>query len=625
MRKKELTGYASIDNPQNEGYSFSAKHPIIPPLSVYDAIKAINLLYMKKTAIDCEDIVADYEKLFNDAVIISRALKELGIKRGSIVSVCMPNFYQAVASFLACNRIGATITFLDTKSSEIEINDYLNLFESEVFINYNKTEEENIRYVKNTGVKNVITLSKEKRNSLLLSEDYDLTTSGGLLNNKDYNLFDFNSLASVAGTRKAGFSIGLPSDNALMLFTSGSSTGDPKVVVLTNKNVLAAGTYLKNSSRVKNLSGDRTLVCVPFAYPYGFTTSTLMTLLSSKTAILAPDLSEENISYYLQKYPNIIFGSPAILELMIRNVPEDQDLSSITTFISGGDFFNLRCFDRAKTFFEKHGAKNVEIGNGHGNAETVSCGANPTGVPLKKSTAGKILTGTTAMIVDEMNKELKYGEEGLLLVAGGHVFKEYFKDPKATKKAIIELAVSKTPSQNSIIRTAQEKYWTLAKKFNKNYGIKRFFKTGTIGNIDNEGYFTPTGRQGRYKVNSTADKIYCDKIQNLIINLDCVDSCAVICVPDEKKIFVPKVYIVLKKGIEPSEETKEKISDLLQQPIMLVDGRLRQLKTYELPVYIEFKDQLPRIRESGKVDYSLLEKESQEELLKEITHVRKIK
>ena len=56
----------------------------------------------------------------------------------------------------------------------------------------------------------------------------------------------------------------------------------------TNENILYAGTYLKNSSNIRNISDKRTLVCVPFTYPYGFATSTLMTLLSGKTAILAP-------------------------------------------------------------------------------------------------------------------------------------------------------------------------------------------------------------------------------------------------------------------------------------------------------------------------------------------------
>ena len=39
LMKKELTGYPSIDKPQNNGYSFSARHPVIPNMSVYNSIQ----------------------------------------------------------------------------------------------------------------------------------------------------------------------------------------------------------------------------------------------------------------------------------------------------------------------------------------------------------------------------------------------------------------------------------------------------------------------------------------------------------------------------------------------------------------------------------------------------------
>ena len=137
--KKEYTGFPSIDKPQNDGYSLLAKNPIIPNINIYSAIKALNMFYKKSVAIDCLDLVADYNQLFNDAVKISLALKELGVKKGDIVSISMPNFYQAVASFLACNRIGAVTTFLNPSASKEEINEYLNLFESPIYINYDKT------------------------------------------------------------------------------------------------------------------------------------------------------------------------------------------------------------------------------------------------------------------------------------------------------------------------------------------------------------------------------------------------------------------------------------------------------------------------------------------------------
>lgn len=573
MFSKKETGFSSIDKPQNEGYPFLSKHPIIPNMSVYNSIRLINALYGDKIAINCLDLSASYNQLFSDSVTISRALKELGVKKGQIVSISMPNYYQAVAAFLACNRIGAITTFLNSSASFEETCEYLNLFSSPVFINFDKTVEENINYKYNTGVRYIITLDKQKTNNLLLNNNYRLTT--------DETLIHFDELGNIAKFQSKGLPCNSGKDDSLILFTSGT-TGKPKSVVLTNENILAAGTYLKNSSKVESLNGDKTLVCVPFTYPYGFATSTLMTLMSSKTAILAPNMSKDTISYYLKKKPNIIFGSPALLDLIIKNVPENQDLSSITTYISGGDFLTPSNSKRGQDFFEKHGAVDVQMGNGSGNAETVSCGTNPTGIKIRPETAGKVLTGTSAIVVDqETLEEKKYNEEGLLCVSGKHVFKEYYNDKKTTEEA----------------------------KFVKNG--KTYFKTGTMGFIDKDGYFTLTGRDSRFYIISTLNKVYCDHIQSILSNLDEITECAIVKVPDEDMLYVNKAYIVLKDDSLKNEETKMLLQEKFKNLITNSVGEKEQLKWYEIPTYIEFVDELPRRSGTDKVDYQLLEADAE--------------
>ena len=574
--KKEASEYPSLGKPQNNGYSYFEKHPMIPNLSVYNAIRAINTFYGNKEAIDCLDLKVNYDQLFKDSITISRALKELNVTKGQIVSISMPNLYQAVASFLACNRIGAVTTFLNPGAEKEEVSEYLNLFESPVFINYDKTDEENLIYKKKTNVKYIITLNKENKNKLSLNEDYHLT--------KNDELIDFNSVGSIAEFQKKGLPSNNSKDNSLILFTSGS-TGKPKSVVLTNENILAAGTYLKNSSKSKSLDGDKTLVCVPFMYPYGFSTSTLMTLMSSKTAILAPNMSKDTISYYLNKKPNIIFGSPALLDLIMKNIPENQDLSSITTYVSGGDFLTPSHSKRGQEFFEKHGAKDVKMGNGSGNAETVSCGTNPTGVEIRLETAGKVLVGTDAMIVDsETLEEKKYNEEGLLCVSGKHVFKEYYKEPEKTKDA----------------------------KFEKDG--KTYFKTGTMGYIDKDGYFTLTGRESRFYIISTLNKVYCDHVQTIISNLDDIDECAIVKVPDDDMLYVNKAYIVSNKDINDVELEKKNLLEKFKQPIINSKGEIERLKWYEVPSYIEFVKELPRKLGTEKIDYQTLEHDAEQKL-----------
>ena len=155
---KQNTGYPSIDKPQNIGATFLEANPIIPNINIFSAIKAMSTFYRQDMAVDCLKLQATYQKLIDDSVTISRAFKELGIKNGDIITVSMPNFYQAIAVFMAANRIGATLTFLNSFAPTEEIIYYLNLFESSIYINYDKTSLENKEIINKTKVKNVITL-----------------------------------------------------------------------------------------------------------------------------------------------------------------------------------------------------------------------------------------------------------------------------------------------------------------------------------------------------------------------------------------------------------------------------------------------------------------------------------
>ena len=585
MKGKE-TGYPSIDRTHEKGENYFDIHPIIPNLSIYNTIKLISTLYKNENAIDCLKLNITYKEMVKQAVILSKAFKELGIIAGDIITVSMPNFYQAVIVYLAANRIGAITTFLNSFAEIEEVCKYLNLFESPLFINYNKDKEYNDKIKLNTKVKQVITLSQRDLNSKIFADN-----SSSSIGNNDY--LSFSELELVANYYKKPFkTLYDGNQDSLILFTSGT-TGNPKAVVLTNRNILSSGIYMKNSTNLSNTIGEKSLVCVPFTYPYGFATSTLMSLLCGREAVLAPNLTDANISYFLSKNPNIIFGSPALLELIKRNTPNNFDLSSIHTFISGGDFLTLSQEKDAIEFFKNHNA-NVSICNGSGNAETVGASTNAVGIKNKPDTVGKILLGSRAIIVNaDTLEELKYGEEGLLCISGKHVFKEYFKEPELTEDA---------------------KFY---------YNGKEYFKTGTRGILDKEGYFTLTGRTSRFYIISTLNKIYCDYVQNIISLIDIIETCAVVKKPNDEMLYTGKAFVVLKPGVEPTEETRNYILNKCASQLTSTLGETFQLKSYEIPTSIDFVDKLPRTK-ADKIDYSSLEKIANDEYNNEKKFTRKL-
>ena len=572
-----FTGYPSIDNIHNKDYSFFDRNPIIPDMSIYNTINMLSTFYRKEEAIDCLDLNVNYDEMINDTVLLSKTFKELGIKKGDIISVSMPNFYQGVIVYLAANRIGAVTTFINSMSSIEEVLGYLNEFESSLFINFDKDSEYNKKIKDNSKVKNIITLNKDEINT----KNYGNITSSANGYRDDLSFSDIGSIAKYY--KRPIYTLYGGKEDSLILFTSGS-TGNPKSVVLTNQNILASGIYMKNTGRIKAKVGERCLVCVPFSYTYGFATSTIMSLICGRVAVLAPTLSKDNIRYYLSKNPNYVFGSPALLELIKRNVKDSDDLSIIHTFVSGGDFLTVNQNKAGVEFFRKHGAETI-ICNGSGNAETVGTNTMAVGSINKPETVGRVLVGTKAIVVNpDTLEEVKYGEEGMLCISGKHVFKGYYKNEDMSRET----------------------------KFV--YKGIEYYKTGNMGILDTDGYFTLTGRSSRYYIRSDLNKVYLEHIQNVISLIDVVDSCCVVPKEDKDLLFTNKAYVVLKDGVLPSLEVSDYIMNMCYKPLYnSVTGEMVQLKPFEVPESITFLDVLPRTK-ADKVDYTFLENMAKNEV-----------
>lgn len=573
----KFTGYPSIDNIHNKDYSFFDRNPIIPDMSIYNTINMLSTFYRKEEAIDCLDLNVNYDEMINDTILLSKTFRELGIKKGDIISISMPNFYQGVIIYLAANRIGAVTTFINSMSSIEEVLGYLNEFESSLFINFDKDSEYNKKIKDNSKVRNIITLNRDEINT----KNYGNIISSANGYRDDLSFSDIGSIAKYY--KKPIYTLYGGKEDSLILFTSGS-TGNPKSVVLTNQNILASGIYMKNTGRIKAKVGERCLVCVPFSYPYGFATSTIMSLICGRVAVLAPTLSKDNIRYYLSKNPNYVFGSPALLELIKRNVKDSDDLSSIHTFVSGGDFLTTNQNKAGVEFFKKHGAETI-ICNGSGNAETVGTNTMAVGSINKPETVGRVLVGTKAIVVNpDTLEEVKYGEDGMLCISGKHVFKGYYKNEDMSRETRFVYK-----------------------------GIE-YYKTGNMGILDTDGYFTLTGRSSRYYIRSDLNKVYLEHIQNVISLIDVVDSCCVVPKEDKDLLFTNKAYVVLKDGVLPSLEVSDYIMNMCYKPLYnSVTGEMVQLKPFEVPESITFLDVLPRTK-ADKVDYTFLENMAKNEV-----------
>lgn len=585
---KKETGYPSIDKIHDKEFSYFKRNPIIPNTNIYNLIYLLNIFNMKNIAIQNMSLNITYSELMANTLKMSRAFKELGIKKGDIITVCMNNTHQAVATFLAANKIGALTTFLNNSASKEEIKNYLNLFESPLFINYNKNIEYNKEIKAATKVKQIITLKKG-----------DLYTKG--LNTIASTPFGYNDMLSFNDLgilssyyNKPIFEICSNKDDALILYTSGSS-GKPKAVVLTNENVIASGIYIKNTINLPKTHGEKCLCFVPFKYPYGFATSVLLTMMCGRVVVLVPDgLNKENAKSVLPQI-NYYYGSPALLDVLKKIVSDDIDLSQGKNFVTGGDFFTSKTEKSGKEFFQKHNNNKILFCNGAGNAETVATWSSSVGTSTKEGTVGRILVGDDPIVVNPNTlEEVKYDEEGTLLLRGRNVFKGYYDEPLLTKKEMV------------------------------NINGKEYYNTRTIGKLGKDRFFNLTGRESRFYILSDGNKVYCEKIQNFISLIDVVEECVVVGKPDDDNRYSGKVYIKLKDNILPDDNTRKHIFNEFNRVYLINDNEKIYLNPFEYPSSIDFVDNII-LTEADKIDFKEYEIMAQEEYEREKNILKRVK
>ena len=586
------TGVPSIDRNHEDGSKFFERHPFIPGFDIATILKSLSKDRLDDWAIDCDELRVTYRQLEEDWDKMYYAFKNLGIKKGDIVTIAL-NDYHGLVAWLGLNQLGAAATFIDTYSTRDEIKYFLDFYNSPLFIGESQSLDDCDYYLKNSGVNRIINLRSENENSRNYSL-YDAT---------DESIIDFHSLGKYAEREPKKLYIPFPNRGknlALILYTSGSS-GELKAVPLTNEKIMAAQIYAGKTSHTENITSTKTIVCVPMRYPYGFSTSLLTSLLWGKEAVLAARWSKATAAYYINKKPQIYFGSPAVDDVCRATILEEEkrlgktcDLSHISHFISGGDFYTVERAEAGYKFFEERGNTDVEIGNGCGNAENASLCSTPVGVPLRQETAGKVLNGTVAMIISEdipdepikdsrSIKELGYGEIGELCVSGKNVFDGYYNNPEKSSKVL----------------------------FKKDGRV--YMRTGTLGYLTQEGYLVVTGKKSRFYIRDTGHKVYLDNIQNGIYGKcsDIVSECAAVQLDDPDERYIPIAYVVLKDGILPTEDVKRNINDILSF----------SLKEYEIPRHIFFIDELPRIPGAEKVDYLALEAQA----AKDVEHNKRLK
>ena len=558
------------------------KSPFVPPISVSTLFNISSFGHRSDIVINQKELNFTRKELKQNIKTLAKAFLELGIRKHDIITIATGrSMYENVLIFLAANRIGAVVSFLDEQSARDTIIHYLKEFNSKLLITY-KYNNERIHSLK----KDVKTLK------YVINLDGRTIDQAGPDNNQaeniEFHALDGFWLGSTNITTIANRYHGhipkntfKPNNEALISFTSGSTSG-PKPMVFTNKNLIASAIFSKTASEVK--MWDKKLHTwmdyVKFDCPYGFVVSTLAPICGGGEVILTPDISDDNLDYYIGKNPNTIFGVPPLLEA-ITTIKDTTDISNLKMFASGGERLEKSASLAALDFFKSRGLTDIKISNGYGVGEALGLISTAVGSSaFNPDSVGVVPAGVDVMVLDpETGEELGFGKSGILYATGKHILNRYYNRPELDLEKIITVH------------------------------HKKFIKTGDLAYVTPTGYVTLVGR-ATFFINNLPAKVYYEVVRTAISKSELIDKCYVVKGPDQKLKLAPYAFVVTKDDVPHNETTRKQILETAKETFNIGKRRF-VLKSYELPTKIIFLDELPLTR-ANKTDFRKLEKMARE-------------
>lgn len=538
--------------------------------SMFEAVEAIAQKYPNNVAFDFMGRSTTYKTLVKEVEACAKALKTIGVREGDKVTIAMPNCPQAIQMFYAVNLVGGICNMIHPLSAEKEIEFYLNESESVTAITldqfYNKFE--NIR--QNTKVVNIIIASIKDELSKPVKAGYMLTEGRKIKKiPEDAPVIRWNDFLRLGRHCFYNYKVKRTGSDPAVILYSGGTTGTTKGILLSNRNFNALGQQVIAANPMFRV-GDKMLAAMPLFHGFGLGVCVHTMLSQGGRCILIPRFTAQTYAKQITKYKcNFIAGVPTLYEALLR-LPSmgKADLSSLKGVFSGGDSLSIELKKKFDKFLYDHNAK-IQIREGFGLTECVTASCLTPPHMAKEGSIGLPFPDTYYKIVEPgTDRELPYGEEGEILIAGPTVMMEYIKHPDET-----------------------------AATLQKHSDGLTWIYTGDLGMMDEEGFVYFRGRAKRMIITSGYN-VYPGQLENILDAHELVHMSCIIGVPDPYKMQKVKAFVMLKPGVPQNEESKESIMAYCR----------KHIAKYAMPYDIEFRDELPKTL-VGKVAYRILEEE----------------
>ena len=492
--------------------------------------------YGQRTAIVSGHHRISYASLDDDSNRLANALIQMGVKKGDRVAILLLNGLEFVVSLFAVTKVGAIAVPLDVRYKVDELASVLDNCQPRALVSESSyltpliPSLASLRYIEH-----VIEVGSTYRGSF--HSYHDIMASGS---------------AAEINPEPA------PDDIAYIGYTSGP-TSHPRGVMLSHRLLILEAGLCGDACR-QTEADVVMLFALPMHHVFGLIVIMLSSMLKGSKLVILPGFSLNTFMELIESEKGTIFmGVPYVLALLANMAEQDRigyDLSSLRLCVSGGAYLPNTVAERFKQYY---GLEPIQLWGLTEASAAVTFG--PADGIWRCGSAGKLLPGWQAKVLDNNDRELPANQPGEIMVRG-LVMNGYYHNPQATA------AVMKDG----------------------------WLRTGDIGRFDEDGYLFIAGRKKRVII-AKGQNIHPEDIEEALHAHPKVAEAVVVGIPDELRGEIVWAAVALREGEATTEEEIKRYCRKL-------------LANYKVPKRVIFLDALPmtiagEVCRNDMVDYLL--------------------